>query len=78
MVLERLLWRVTCPNHGSFFLLPVARGGSSGPIRKLILLHTQVGDVMKFPHALGFESLHPFFQSQQSGSMFHSHTGGWR
>ena len=30
-------------------------------------LMLQVGDTEKFPHALGFESLDPFFQSQQAG-----------
>ena len=37
MVLERLSWHVTCPNHASFFLLTVAKRGSCGPKRKLIL-----------------------------------------
>ena len=36
-----LSWRVTCPNHESFRLLTVARRGSYGPTRKLILLCTQ-------------------------------------
>ena len=40
-VLERLLWPVTCLNHASFRLLPVARRGSCGPTRELILLCTQ-------------------------------------
>ena len=31
MVLGRLLWRVTWPNHVSFLLLMVARRGSCGP-----------------------------------------------
>ena len=35
-------------------------------------------DVEKFPQALGFDSLDPFFQNQQAGSMFHSCRGGWR
>ena len=39
VVLERLLWRATQPNHASFHLLTVARRGSCG--RKLILFHTQ-------------------------------------
>ena len=59
-VLERLSWRVTCSNHLSFRLLTVARGGSCGPTRKLILLRRhpvvgpvlQVGDTEKLPHAL--------------------------
>ena len=41
MVLERQSWSVTCPNHASFCLLTVARRGSCGPTRKLILLRTQ-------------------------------------
>ena len=32
---------MTCPNHASFRLLTVARGGSCGSTRKLILLRTQ-------------------------------------
>ena len=40
MVLERLSWRVTCPNHASFPLLTVARRGSRGPTGQLILLRT--------------------------------------
>ena len=42
MVLERLSWSVTHPNHASFHLLTVARRGSCGPARELILLHTQL------------------------------------
>ena len=42
MGFERLSWRVTRPNHASFRLLTVARRGSCGPTRKLILLHTQL------------------------------------
>ena len=41
MVLERLSWNVTCPNNSSFRLLIVARRGSCGHTRKLILLCTQ-------------------------------------
>ena len=44
------------------------------PVVGLVL---QVEDVERFPHALGFENLDPFF-SQQTVSMFHSHRGGWR
>ena len=42
MVLERLSWHVTCPNHESFHLFPVARRGSSGSTRKMISLCTQL------------------------------------
>ena len=41
MVLERMLWRETCPNHASFCLLTVTRRGSCRPTRKLILPCTQ-------------------------------------
>ena len=41
MVLERLSWCVTCPDQASFSLLTVARIGSCGPTRKLILLQIQ-------------------------------------
>ena len=40
-VLERLSWRVTCPDLASFPLSTVARGGYCRPTRKLILLLTQ-------------------------------------
>ena len=32
-------------------------------------------DAEKFLQVLGFESLHPFFQRQRTGSMFHSYGG---
>ena len=38
----------------------------------------QVGDAEKFPQSLGFESLGPFFLSQQTGYMFFTHREGWR
>ena len=38
---ERLSWRVTCPTQASFRLMTVARSGSCGPTRKLILVRTQ-------------------------------------
>ena len=41
MVLDRLSWRVTWPNHARFRLLTVARRSSCGPARKSILLRTQ-------------------------------------
>ena len=40
-VLERLSWRVTCPNHANFRLLTVATGGSCGLARKLTMLRNQ-------------------------------------
>ena len=33
MVLERLLWHVTCPNHASFHLLTVAKEEVGGDER---------------------------------------------
>ena len=48
---------------------------ASHPITGLVF---QVGDAEKFPQALHFESLDPFYLSQQqAGSMFHSHIE-WR
>ena len=41
MVLERLSWRVACPNHAGFLLVTVARRSHCGPRRNLTLLHTQ-------------------------------------
>ena len=41
IVFERLSWCVTCPNHARFCLQTIARKGSCGPTRKLILLCTQ-------------------------------------
>ena len=35
---ERLSWRATCPNHASFRLVTVARRGSYGSTRAMILL----------------------------------------
>ena len=69
---------MTCPNHASFRLLTIANffflwthkevDLAPLPVVGLVL---QIGDA-KFPHALGFESLDPFFQSQQSGLTFDS------
>ena len=73
------------PESRSFRLLTVARRGSCGPKRRVILLGIQslvfvlarkrCGEVY-----LGtwFRKPGSFFQSQQAGSMFHSHRGGWR
>ena len=81
MVLERLSWRVTCPDHACFRFLTVARGGSRGPTRKLILLRTQslvfCSEQEKVHHAFCFESLDHLFRISKVGSVFHSR-GGWR
>ena len=74
------------PEPCKFPSLDGCQKGSCGPTRKLSFLCTQSfalcskkGDAEKFPHALGFESLDPFFFSflffsffkrQQVGSMF--------
>ena len=42
MVLDRLLWRVTCLDHTSFSHLTAARRGSCGPTRKLSSLCIQL------------------------------------
>ena len=60
---KRILW-----THEEVDLAP-------HPVAGLVL---QAGDTEKFPQALGFESLGPFFQNQRAGAMFHSHRGGWR
>ena len=76
MGLERLSLCVTCLNHAGFRLLTVARGGSSGPTRKLILFRTViglvflVGDAEMPPKALGFESLDPLFRVNKQGPCF--------
>ena len=48
------------------------------PPHSVVGLVLQVRDTENFPHALGFESLDPVFQGQQTGSMFHSRRRGWR
>ena len=73
---------MTCLNHASFHLFDSCQKRflwthkevdfASHPVIGL-MLQLQIGDMEKFPHALGFESLDPFFLSQQAGSMFHSH-----
>ena len=45
---------------------PQGRDLAPHPVVGLVL---QVGDAKKFPQALGFESLDPFFHSQQAGSI---------
>ena len=66
MVLERLSWRVTCPNHASSRLLSYQKrflwthkkvDMAPHPVVSLVL---QV-DAVKFHQALGFESLDSFF-----------------
>ena len=39
-------------------------------IHKKVDLALQVGEMEKFPHALGFESLDPFFRVSKQGSCF--------
>ena len=80
MVLERLSWRVTCPNHASIIKFP-----SLDSCRKRFLwthkevdlaLHPVSGLVLqrnsaeKFSQALGFESLDPYFRASRQGSCF--------
>ena len=72
-------------DHASVSLSTVARRGSYGLTRKLILLHPhpvaglvlKVGDAEKFPWALDLEGLEFFSQSQQAGSMSRNHAHGW-
>ena len=75
---ERLLWRVTCPNHASFRLVTVAGKDSCGPIKKLILIFTKslpvlkVADAEKFPQAFVFKSL-----QNHERTRTHDVTWGW-
>ena len=80
MLLEKVLLRVTCSNQAGFHLLTVAREGSCGPTKELILLHTQSLVMCSNYRSCGEVSsgtwlrrLGSFSQSQQAGSMFHSH-----
>ena len=75
---ERLLRRVTCPNHASFHLETVAGKDSCGPIKKLILIFTKslpvlkVADAEKFPQAFVFKSL-----QNHARTRTHDVTWGW-
>ena len=71
MVFERLSWHMTCLNHAYIHLWTVAKRGSCGPTRKLILpctqslvlgLVLQVRDSKKFHQTLRFKILDPFFR----------------
>ena len=80
MVLERLLWRLTCPTHASFRLLTVARRVpgthkevdlTPHPVVGLVL---KVGDAEKFPRHLVSKAWILFFLSfflSESASRFH-------
>ena len=46
-------------------------------LHPVIGLVFQIENAEKFLQAVASKSLDPFFQSQQAGSMFHSHRGGW-
>ena len=62
MVLERLSWLVTCPICASFHLLTIARRGSFGQTRKLILFRIQTKNHPSFitTFFFFFFSLKPF------------------
>ena len=84
MVCESLVWR-DVPEPCKFPSLDSCQNWFPWTNKKVDLdphtvtgLVSQVGDAEKFPQALGFESLDPFFQSRQTGSMSHSYKGGWR
>ena len=87
IVLERLLWCVTCPNHANVSHWTVARKvpvdpqGSwscSSPSCWCCAPSRRCGEVSLGTSLWKPESFFLFVQSQQAGSMFHSHTGGWR
>ena len=79
MVLERLSWHVTChmPETCKFPSLDICykrflwthkeADNAARPVAGLVL---QVGDTVQFPHALGFESLDPFFRVSKQGPCF--------
>ena len=74
VLLRRLLWCVTFRNHASFCLLTVAKRGSCGPTKKVLLvmysvvdLALQVGDAEKSPKALGFNNLVHFLRVSKQG-----------
>ena len=71
MVLEGLVWRVTCPNHASFRLLTVARGGSCGGSAPSRWSCAPSSRYVEISSGTWFRKLGSFFQSQQAGSTFH-------
>ena len=69
IVVDRLPWRVACPNHASIRLLTVARKGSCEPTSKMILLRTQLLALCskqegseKSPQAPGLKSVDTFLR----------------
>ena len=78
MVLERLMWHVTCVNHGCKFpsldncqkRFPWTHNGVDLAPHPVVGLLLQVGDAETFPHALGFESLDPYFRVSKQGPCF--------
>ena len=75
MVLVRLSWHLTCLklNYASFCLLTEQKSFLWTDKEDNLVLHPVVGlvlqvrDMEKFPHALGFESLDPFFKVSKQG-----------
>ena len=75
MVLDRLSWRVACPNHkivcGSYLKRSLWTHKevnlASHPVVGLVL---QVGVAEKFPLSIGFESLDPLFSVSKQGPCF--------
>ena len=67
MVLERLSWRVTCPNRASFCLLIVARRGFCGPTR-----------TRKYPNPNPNPDLTPTLGTLQTFSGGHINVGAHR
>ena len=71
MVLKRMLWLVTCPNHASFRLLTVSR-------KKFLWTHKEVdlasrpvvGLVLQAEDTENFGSLYPFFRVSKQGPCF--------
>ena len=72
MVLERLLWRVTCRTMHVFVTLQLPEEVPVDPEGNWSFStpSLQEGDTKKFPHALGFESMDPFFRVSKQGPCF--------
>ena len=77
MGFEKLLWPATCPNHANFCLLTVARRGSFGPTRKMILLRISHWSCAPSRRCREVFSSTWFEKPGSVGSMFHSHEGEW-
>ena len=77
MILERLSWRVTCPNHCKFPSLDICQEGFQWTHKRVDLaphpvvgLVLQEGDTEKFSRAPSSEGLDPFLRANKLGPCF--------